>query len=326
MRKATNTTQGIHIRPKEREPKKSRFLGSDADAALIPQRATLHLFCARDYLALRGALQPFLASCIPPKAKAELGDVPMEELLEAGKRFYSEEPRSFKELRVHFEKEYPQANPRIAAVAVRLNVPKMQEPGDSEWGFSATPAWLEAETFLGRPVPPEDDAPLLVKKYLAAFGPATPADAQVWSGRNGLRAVFEELRPKLKVFRNEEGRELFDLPRAPRPAADVPAPVRFLPEFDNLILSHADRSRIVDDEHRPALVSKNLHVAATFLLEGRVAGIWKLERTKRSATLCVRPFSPPPARAKAELREEGGRLLRFLAPDDTSAQVEFRSA
>lgn len=287
-------------------------------------RATVHLFCTRDYLALRGALQPLLAACIPPKARAELGDVPMEELLEAGRRFYAESPRSFKELCAHFEQEYPQAHSRIAAVAVRLNVPKMQAPGDAEWGFSTTPAWQEAETFLGRPVPMEDDAPLLVKKYLAAFGPATPADAQVWSGRNGLRAVFEELRPKLKVFQNEEGRELFDLPRAPRPAADTPAPTRILPEFDNLILSHADRSRIVDDEHRPALVSKNLHVAATFLLEGRVAGTWKLERTKRSVTLRVRPFSPLPAKAKTELHGEADGLLSFVAPDATSTQVDFQ--
>ena len=286
-------------------------------------RATVHLFSTRDYVALRGAFQPYLTSCIPPKAKAQLGGVALEDVVETGRAFYSEAPRSFKELCGHLEKKYPSAHPRIAAVAVRLNLPKMQVPTDTEWGFPSVPEWSAAEVFLGEPVPMDDDAELLVLKYLAAFGPATPADAQVWSGRTGLRKVFEKLRHRLKVFQDEEGRELFDLPRAPRPSAETPAPVRFIPEFDNLILSHADRTRIVDDAHRPALVSKNLHVAATFLVDGRVAGTWKLEKAKKSATLRMHPFAPLPPGVKNELTEEGGRLLEFVFPEAATWKVSI---
>ena len=181
-----------------------------------------------------------------------------------------------------------------------------------------------AEKWLGKPVPMTQDLAALAKKYLAAFGPATPADAQAWSGCKGLRAVFEEMRPKLKTFQNEKGQELFDLPRAPRPAVDTPAPVRFIPDFDNLILSHADRTRIVDDEYRPALVSKNLLVRATYLVNGRVAGMWKVELARQSATLIVEPFAPIPAKAKAELKAEGERLLHFIEPNATTHKIQFK--
>ena len=100
-----------------------------------------------------------------------------------------------------------------------------------------------------------------------------------------------------------------------------PAPARFIPEFDNLILAHADRTRIVADEHRPALITKNLHVPATFLIDGRVAGTWKIERAKKSATLIIHPFAPLPAKAKAELKHEGEPLLHFIEPDRMSKNI-----
>jgi hypothetical protein len=126
------------------------------------------------------------------------------------------------------------------------------------------------------------------------------------------------------VFQNEKGQELFDLPRAPRPPANTPAPVRFIPEFDNLILSHADRTRIVDTEHRPALITKNLHVPATFLVNGRVAGTWKIEHTKKSATLNLHPFAPLPAKTKAELKREGEHLLHFVEPDANAVNIQIK--
>ena len=115
-----------------------------------------------------------------------------------------------------------------------------------------------------------------------------------------------------------------DLNRAPLPATNIPAPVRFIPEFDNLILSHADRTRIVDTKHRPALITKNLLVPATFLINGRVAGTWKIERTKKSTTLNIHPFAPLPAKAKAELKRESERLLHFVEPEAHTVNIQFR--
>ena len=287
-------------------------------------RATVHLMSARDYLDLRGALQPMLAACIPPSKIKALGGESVEAILKAGRSFYAKTPRPFNEMVTQLETQFPKAHPRIAAVMVRLNVPKLQIPTEAPWGYTNVPEWLVAEKWLGKPVPMTQDLAALVKKYLAAFGPATPADAQAWSGCKGLRAVFEEMRPRLKTFQNEKGQELFDLPRAPRPAVDTPAPVRFIPDFDNLILSHADRTRIVDDEYRPALVSKNLLVRATYLVNGRVAGMWKVELARQSATLIVEPFAPIPAKAKAELKAEGERLLHFIEPNATTHKIQFK--
>ena len=187
-------------------------------------RATIHLFTARDYLALRGALQPMLGAVMPPKFIKELGGESIPKICATGRKFFAAAPQSFKDLREWLQSKHPKADHRVAALAVRMNVPLLGAPGDTPWGFSTNATWTFADKWLGQPVPMNVDTPALIKKYLAAFGPATPADAQAWSGCKGLRAEFEKLQPQLKVFQNEKGQELFDLPRAPRPPANTPAP------------------------------------------------------------------------------------------------------
>ena len=167
------------------------------------------------------------------------------------------------------------------------------------------------------------DLPAFVVRYLAAFGPASVADMQNWSGLRGLDAAFAAARPHLSSFRDEKGRELYDLPRAPRPDADTPAPVRFLPEYDNLVLGHADRTRVISDEARRVIFSKNLQILPTFLVDGRVAGSWKIERKKRSATLVASAFSRLSRRAREELANEATELLAFAEPDATTRNVRF---
>src|SRR5207249_1716261 len=144
----------------------------------------------------------------------------------------------------------------------------------------------------------------LALRYLAAFGPAAAADVQTWSGLPGLKSVLDGLRPQLRVFQDERGRELFDLPAAPRPDEDVVAPPRLLPEFDNLVLSHADRTRVLADAHRGLVVTKNLRVRATFLWDGFVRGAWDVVRSKHTARLHLRPFEPLPPGAANDLAEE----------------------
>ena len=138
-----------------------------------------------------------------------------------------------------------------------------------------------------------------------------------------LADAFAALRPKLKVFHDEKGRELFDLPKAPRPSVATPAPVRFLPDYDNLVLGHADRTRVVPDAHRARLATKNLQVPATFLVDGFVAGSWKIERARSAAALVVTAFEPLSRKAKADLTAEGTALLRFAESDAKTAEVRF---
>jgi len=163
----------------------------------------------------------------------------------------------------------------------------------------------------------------MVLRYMAAFGPATPQDAQAWSGLTKLGEVFDRLAPRLISFRDEDGRTLYDLPEAPRPPADVDAPPRFLPDFDNVLLSHADRNHVVADEHRAVFMANNF-VIGTVLIDGWVGATWRVARSKAGATLSVdllRPCSKPTRDAVAA---EGQRLLELVAP--TSAGHDVRVA
>jgi hypothetical protein len=149
----------------------------------------------------------------------------------------------------------------------------------------------------------------LVRRYLAAFGPATRADIAVWSGMRvrDFAPALAELEP-LRRFEDENGRELLDLPRAPLPAADTPAPVRFLPKWDNVLLGFADRRRMLSDEQRKNVVMKNGDVAQTFLVDGFVAGTWRAEKGR----VVLEPCSPLPRAARREAEDEAARLAEFL--------------
>jgi len=160
-------------------------------------------------------------------------------------------------------------------------------------------------------------------RYLGAFGPATVKDVQTWSGLTRLGEVIEYLRPRLLTFRDERGKELFDLPDAPMPDPDTQAPPRFLPEFDNLILSHADRSRVIAEEYRKLISSKNGMVPATFLVDGFVRGTWKAERSRSKATLEIKPFEPLAREDRDALAEEGKRLIRFTGEGAEAFEIYF---
>jgi Winged helix DNA-binding domain len=264
-------------------------------------RGTLHLVSRNDYLAWRPTLQPVLTRIAAAIAKKPFG---VEELCATARAFFDEEPRPFDALRAIF----PKGDERLMAYAVRMHLPLLMVPDDSPWSYPANAPFAVAETFLQAKLKPPS-LPSLVLRYLAAFGPATPADFQNWSGLGSAKAVFEELRPKLETFRDEKKRELFDLPKAPRPDEETEAPVRLLPEFDSAILGHADRSRIIADEHRPRVATKNLRILPTFLVDGFVAGTWAIVKKKLELT----PFGKLDKRTRAALEEEGERLVRFVS-------------
>ncbi len=282
-------------------------------------RGTLHLMSAADYVGLRGALQPALARGLESILRDRAKGLDLAALETDARAFF---PGTFDGFRVHLKTKDPQADERAMAYAIRMHLPLVQVPAEERWGFPAAADFAMADAWLGTKIPAEPaPAHTLVRRYLAAFGPATPGDAQAWSALQGLREVFEELRPSLVTFRDARKRELFDLPEAPRPPEDTPAPVRFLPDFDNLVLSHDDRTRVIADEHRPRVTLKNLQVRATFLVDGFVAGTWKIERKKKAAVLILEPFGKLDKRTLAELEREGDALLRFAEEDAEARDV-----
>jgi hypothetical protein len=288
----------------------------------MAMRATLHLLSAADYAAFRATLQPALSAAMRGALRGRDQGLDLDKLLPVARDLVAERPYNFQELRAALQEAFPDVNHRALGYAVRTHLPMVMVPTDDRWGFPSVADFTLAETWLDEPLSQDAAPEALVPRYLASFGPATAADVQTWSGLGGMKAVLEEMRPGLHVLEDERGRELFDLPDAPRPAEDVPAPPRFLPEFDNLVLAHADRTRLLADEHRPAVVTKNLRVRATFLHDGEVRGTWTIERKKAAATLHLAPFEPLPKEAADALAEEGERLLRFVEDDAEAFAVK----
>src|SRR5918997_2713340 len=291
-------------------------------------RNTVHLVSSRDCLALRRLMQPvFDRTMYSTRAnRANLEGVDIEALVAAGRALLEERPRTAKELGELLQERWPERDPASLARAIRHLVPLVQVPPRGVWGKSGPAAHTTAEAWLGRPLDPTPSLEETILRYLGAFGPATVKDVQTWSGLTRLGEVIERIRPRLRIFRDERGKELFDLPDAPMPDSDTPAPPRFLPEFDNLILSHADRTRVIAEEYRKAIASKNGMVPASVLVDGFVRGTWKTKRSRGKATLVITPFEPLAKRDHGVLEEEGERLLRFMVEPESIEAFEVRFA
>jgi DNA glycosylase AlkZ-like len=286
-------------------------------------RHTLHLVGADDYIRLRPAVQPALTRAFFGVARKRVEGLDLDPLVAAARERLEEGPATFAEIRALVAGREPKRDPNVLAYAVRTFVPLVQVPAGGRWGYSSTAPYALAEDWLRRPVPYSEDPRELVKRYLAAFGPAATRDVHAWSGLAGLKESVEELRPELRTFRDERGTELFDVPDGPVPAGDVPAPVRFLPDYDNALLAHSDRSRVIADEHRRKVFLTNGRVRATFLIDGFVRGTWKVERDKDAATLLVEPFGRLAKTDREALATEGERLLGFLEERGGSRSIRI---
>ncbi|MFI5682207.1 winged helix DNA-binding domain-containing protein [Streptomyces cellulosae] len=283
---------------------------------IVSMRSTIHTHTAADCLTLRPLVQPARDRELTQFRKGLQG-VDLDRLAALARDLVEAEPRTMKQLREALLAQWPDADPQALAVAARCKLPLVQVTPRGLWGRSGQVALTTAEHWLSRPAEPAPTPDATVLRYLAAFGPASVKDMQTWAGLTRLREVFERLRPGLLTFRDEHGVELFDLPDAPRPDPDTPAPPRFLPEFDNLLLSHADRARVVPPEHRGRTWQGN-QAHRTVLVDGFVAGVWKLE----GDALVVEPFGPLTAEQRHEVSEEGQRMLGTMHPE-SSYDIRF---
>lgn len=286
-------------------------------------RGTIHLVSARDCLPLRRLVQPVIERGMRGAFGRQLAGVDPEALAAAGRSLVEAEPMTFSQLGQALAARWPDHPPAALAQGVRALVPLVQVPPRAVWGQAGQSLHTSAERWLGHPGPHAEPAnqadqdsraelAQLVTRYLGAFGPATVRDVQAWSGLTGLKAVLEQLRPSLITFRDEQGAELFDLPIAPRPGAEVPAPARLVAEFDNLVLSHAGRSRVISAQATERLYTINGVIPGSVLIDGFVAGMWRLDRSRDAATVTIELFGP--AREYDALAAEAARVLTFAAP------------
>jgi hypothetical protein len=303
-----------------------RALGADVEerraVRIALMRSTIHLVTADDALALRPVVAPVLARELRNRTwSVGLDGVDVEPALETGRAFVEARPATSAEIRAHYAADWPAVNAASLAHALRCLVALVQVPPRGVWGKAGRPTLTTAEHWLGRPVATDPAPDAAILRYLAAFGPASVADAQTWCGLQGLRAAFEGLRPRLRTYRDERGRELFDVADGPLPDPATPAPVRFLADYDNALLSHEDRSRIVRPIPWPRL-GDNVSIP-TFLVDGFVAGYWKLERAGRDAALAVHPLVPVSPVDERALLTEADRFLAFLAPGPGTREVRL---
>ncbi|MGW7081278.1 winged helix DNA-binding domain-containing protein [Streptomyces sp. NPDC054866] len=287
-------------------------------------RRTVHLVTADDALAWRARHDTMLRQRVLGVYRGELDGTDLDELAAAGREVMADgEPRSMTQLARALAERWPEPGPRALGEMLMAVVPMVQMPPRGLWrtkaGVRNAPlsSWLERDVDL---LPPDGSDPVgqaLLRRYLAAFGPAASADLRAWCGLAGLPAAVTALRGELITFRDERGRELLDLPEAPRPDPDTPAPVRFLPAFDNAILGYQDRTRIIDDAHRGLSVAG----ARVVLVDGRVAATWTVE----ADTVTVTPLGRLPRADRAAVTEEGRALAAFLS-DGESDRVRISAS
>jgi hypothetical protein len=288
---------------------------------LALQRSTIHLVTAEDALSLRPALQVVQERTTKGTFGRALEGLDLGQVAADGRKLVEERPRALGELGKELAKTYDARDPLALAIAVRSGVALVQPPPRGVWGKGGRALHTSIEAWLGEPPGPAITLEGLVVRYLAAFGPATVKDAQVWSGLTRLAEVFERLRSCLITFEDEHGAELFDLPEAPRPPADTPAPPRFLPQFDNVLLSHADRSRIVPDGMAER-INRQFGHWSPLLVDGLLRGTWKLTRDRGAATLAIELGDKLTKAERAGVEEEGARLLDFAAGGGSIRFVE----
>jgi len=287
-------------------------------------RGTLHLCTANDFVTLRPTVQPVLDDGFASILKRmDCPDFDKENVLAAARAFLATQPRTFEDISAMLAERWPNCEIGAMRYAVRMSLPLVQAPNNSTWSYPGKPAFALAEDWLDRPMGTAVDMRALFHRYLAAFGPASISDFQTWSGFGGLKSMTETLKAGLRIYRDERKRELLDLPDIELPPEDAPAPVRFLPEYDNLLLAHTQRTRIIADKYRVNVFLSALRVRATILVDGFVQGAWRVDTVKGSALLVVEAFEALSQANRRALHDEAENLVHFVEPGAKSYEVRF---
>jgi winged helix DNA-binding protein len=286
-------------------------------------RSTIHLVTDDDALVLRAFTQSTIDRSLRGVWAQRLEGIDLAQLVTEVRRYVDEAPRTPTELIRHLDTRWPGRDRLTLTNAVRALIPLVQVPPRGVWRRSGAVRLAALEAWLGRQAPSTIDPEPIVLRYLAAFGPASVMDAQAWSGVTRLGDVFERLRPRLRVFHDEAGRELFDLPDAPHPDPETPAPVRFIADYDNLLLSHADRSRFVGDLERATFTYQDGPIPGMLMVDGMAVGQWHLRRDGGAATVVLRLVRRLSGDKEAAVQSEADATLRFSVPNAEAHSVEF---
>jgi hypothetical protein len=284
-------------------------------------RSTVHLLTARDALGVRPVVQSVLERGLLAHFGRAVAGLDLAAVAARAAALTAEQPLSRARLGEALAEHWPDADPTTLGYAASYLVPLVQVPPRGLWGRTGPATLTTLESWLAAPLGSDPAPDGLVRRYLAAFGPASVRDIALWSGLAGVREVVDRLRPQLRTFRSASGTELLDVPSGVRPGADVPAPPRFLPEYDNVLLSHADRSRVIPDGRRVPLPPGNGGTVGTLLVDGVWSATWRTEPTGDAAALVVEPFVRLRPRQADQVTAEGLRLLAFTCAD---ADAEVR--
>ncbi len=284
-------------------------------------RSTLHLVTAADHQCFRPLIEPALIKALAAFFGTRGKALDIAALVAAAKAALDEKPCSTGELKARLLEVAPGRDGDALAYAVRTYLPLVQVPPGGTWGSGSFASYVTAEAWLGALTPVSLET--LFARYLRAFGPASVMDFQAWSGRVNLKSEVAAFAANFATYESENGTLLYDVPGMPIVDADTPAPLRFVPEYDNLIIAHADRTRIISDAARKRVFLSAARVLPTILVDGFVAGTWKVERTKADAVLTIQPFARLTDAQKAELVEEGERLITFMEDDAATYAVRL---
>jgi hypothetical protein len=304
-----------------------RMLSDREVVRLTLMRGTVHLVTVRDALLLRPLVQVVIERSHNGAFGRRMGGADLAELSAAVRELLAERPLTARELgRLLVERGIGEDVEAIGN-ATRVHLPLVQLPPRGVWGARGQARYATIEAWAGRELESEPSIDEVVVRYLRAFGPATVMDMQSWSGLTKLKAAFERLRPQLETFRDVDGRELFDLPGAPRPDPEVPAPPRFLGEFDNVLLGHADRRRVISAGFPWQAMLAPGRFVNNLLVDGVLRATWWIEREgARRATLAIRPHGALSRVDADEVAAEAHRMIDFAEPEADVRDVRFEPA